>query len=103
MDHLKEGIGLAGYGQRDPLIEYKREAFGAFETLLAEIKDDIAHFILNTPVQARPTVPSRMSYSGASGGAAGSRRPSRKGKTKVGRNAPCPCGSGAKFKHCCGK
>jgi preprotein translocase subunit SecA len=101
LDELREGIGLRAIGQRNPLIEYKREAFGAFETLLAEIKGDIAHFILNTPVQARPTGPSRMRYSGASGGTAGSARPSRKGKTKVGRNSPCPCGSGKKYKNCC--
>jgi preprotein translocase subunit SecA len=101
LDELREGIGLRAIGQRNPLIEYKREAFGAFETLLAEIKGDIAHFILNTPVQARPTGPSRMRYSGASGGTAGSARPSRKSKTKVGRNSPCPCGSGKKYKNCC--
>ncbi len=98
LDELREGIGLRAVGQRNPLVEYKREAFDAFETLLADIKRDIATMILNSSFQIQPRRPRPTRYAGASGGAAGSLRPAH---VKVGRNDPCPCGSGKKFKNCC--
>ena len=97
LDELRAGIGLRAFAQRNPLVEYKREAFDAFEELLATIQSDIANAILNVHVQIRPTVPRVTRYSGASGGAAGSTRR----RVKIGRNAPCPCGSGKKYKNCC--
>ncbi|MBN1399407.1 MAG: preprotein translocase subunit SecA [Anaerolineae bacterium] len=101
LDELREGIGLRAIGQRNPLVEYKREAFMAFDQLLDEIQGTIARLILNTsPRQpARQARPTRLA--GASGGSAGSMRPARTHKTKVGRNDPCPCGSGLKYKQCC--
>ncbi len=99
LDELREGIGLRAIGQRNPLVEYKREAFESFESLLASIKSDIANAILNVRFQAQPSLPRAMRYAGASGGSAGSMRPAR--KAKVGRNDPCPCGSGLKYKNCC--
>ena len=101
LDELREGIGLRAIGQRNPLVEYKREAYAAFEQLLADIKSTVAGQILR-PVQGprrqrvRPT-----RFSGASGGEAGSSRPAVKSRTTVGRNSPCPCGSGRKYKQCC--
>jgi len=99
LDELREGIGLRAYGQRNPLVEYKREAFDSFESLMDSIKSDIANSILNVRFQAQPALPRAMRYAGASGGSAGSMRPVR--RTKVGRNDPCPCGSGLKYKNCC--
>lgn len=103
LDELREGIGLRAFGQRNPLVEYKREAFSAFESLLENIQSDLAGFVLNTRIQAAPIAPRRpVAYSGASVGAAGNERPStNKHKAKVGRNDPCPCGSGLKYKQCC--
>ena len=102
LDELREGIGLRAFGQRNPLVEYKREAFTAFESLLGAIQGDIANLILNTRIETRPRMPRPMRYAGASGGSAGSmRRRSPKRKAKVGRNDPCPCGSGKKYKNCC--
>jgi len=101
LDELREGIGLRAFGQRNPLVEYKREAFRAFETLLAAIQSDIASAILNVRVQRRPTMPRATRFSGASGGSAGSMRRTPKRRIKIGRNDPCPCGSGKKYKNCC--
>ena len=101
LDELREGIGLRAFGQRNPLIEYKREAFDAFELLLEDIKRDIASLILNVRVERQPAASRPMRYSGASGGSAGSVRPTTRRASKVGRNDPCPCGSGKKYKHCC--
>ncbi len=99
LDELREGIGLRAFGQRNPLVEYKREAFDAFEALQAAIKSDVANAILNTRLQARPMPSRSVRYAGATGGTAGSMREPK--KAEVGRNDPCPCGSGKKYKHCC--
>jgi preprotein translocase subunit SecA len=106
LDELREGIGLRAYGQRNPLVEYKREAFSAFDTLLADIQSDVASVILNVRLQQVPMMgarsrPQATRFSGASGGSAGSMRPSPVRKSKVGRNDLCPCGSGKKYKNCC--
>ncbi|MCD6518501.1 MAG: preprotein translocase subunit SecA [Anaerolineae bacterium] len=101
LDELRQGIGLRAIGQRNPLVEYKREAFQAFEQLQENIKTDIANFVLNVRFEEQPRRPRPVRYSGATGGAAGSLRPARKHKLKVGRNDPCPCGSGKKYKNCC--
>jgi preprotein translocase subunit SecA len=124
MDDLKEGIGLRAYGQKDPLIEYKGEAFKLFVQLLDQIRDDVVSFAFKFWPQAPEEVQDRrrrsggrivetkqstdrISYSSAPGA---SGRPDTAGKPapvqvedKVGRNDPCPCGSGKKYKHCHGK
>ena len=101
LDQLREGIGLRAFGQRNPLVEYKREAFDAFDELLARIQADVAGMVLNTRLERPPATQQRpMQYSGASGGAAASVRQVAK-KDRIGRNDPCPCGSGKKYKQCC--
>ena len=101
LDELRQGIGLRAFGQRNPLVEYKREAYVTFDQLLGEIQSDVAGMILNTRLEQRPARPRPTRYSGASGGSAGSVREPTRSKAKVGRNAPCPCGSGRKYKNCC--
>jgi preprotein translocase subunit SecA len=121
MDHLKEGIGLRGYGQRDPLIEYKKESFQMFEAMWERIEEEIVRYLfLLQPVREsvgesmpRPR-PSRLSFNdpGASpsafarresqGGANAAVKTVKRDTAKVGRNQPCPCGSGKKYKKCCG-
>jgi preprotein translocase subunit SecA len=111
MDHLKEGIGLRGYGQRDPLTEYKREAFDLFQDMEARVKGAVVELLMRMqvtreavatpaprPVAPRPSRPAPVSASHGPG----ERRlePGRSGH-KVGRNDPCPCGSGKKYKKCC--
>ena len=137
MDSLRYSIGLRGYGQRDPLVEYKAEGYKIFDELMVNIKTEICHnifrsasslmafenFLRNIPQQT--THQTASAFGGAAGGPPGQAdsagqegrssdivsqaaaamekaKPVRTGP-KVGRNDPCPCGSGKKFKHCCGK
>jgi preprotein translocase subunit SecA len=101
LDELREGIGLRAYGQRDPLVEYKREAHEMFATLTAAIKHDIVHSIYYVNLTAQP-VRRTMRAMRPGESAEGARTP-HKAEKKVGRNDPCPCGSGKKFKNCCMK
>ncbi len=126
MDDLKEGIGLRAYGQKDPLIEYKGEAFKLFVGLLEEIRNEVVSFAFKFFPQApdevqnrRKRQPARMTESKQSAtniglatpaSRAGQSSPEQGGKPqpvqvaeKVGRNDPCPCGSGKKYKHCHGR
>jgi preprotein translocase subunit SecA len=107
MDHLKEGIGLRGYGQRDPLIEYKREGFDMFKEMEGRIMGSIVESLFRIqvsrdepPPQVRPAAPPRMILS--RGGEEPTRQEPVRKEKKVGRNDPCPCGSGKKYKRCCG-
>ena len=108
MDHLRDSVRLRGYGQRDPLVEYKKEGHGMFQRLLAEIDKQITYTIFRITVKAKDAQePNPLqivtNLSDGSGGQA-SRTASIDPKFKgVGRNEPCPCGSGKKFKKCHGK
>ncbi|MGQ9881936.1 MAG: SEC-C metal-binding domain-containing protein [Armatimonadota bacterium] len=116
MDYLREGIGLRGYAQQDPLVAYKKEAYEMFQQMLASIREDVVRWMYH--VQVTPPQPQSnvqvTSMSGAGDMASsdegnGSARPVGRAvaagtvvKTqKVGRNDPCPCGSGKKYKKCC--
>jgi preprotein translocase subunit SecA len=116
LDHLKEGIGLRGYGQRDPLIEYKKESFAMFEALRARIEEEtIRYLYLFEPISAeeleareREREEARRRHAREqnlvyNAGELSPTVPSRREAAKVGRNDPCPCGSGKKFKKCHGK
>ncbi len=112
MDHLKEGIGLRGYGQRDPLVEYKRESFDLFEALMDRIEDETLRylFLLRTPEEEEAMIreyqrrkrreQQEMQMIGAGAGMEKPQQVIR--KEKIGRNDPCPCGSGKKYKKCHG-
>jgi preprotein translocase subunit SecA len=116
LDHLREGIGLRGYGQRDPLIEYKKESFSMFENLRTRIEEETIRFLyLFEPIsreeqdarerereEARRRVQREQNlvYSAGDSAPAG---PAKKDQMKAGRNDPCPCGSGKKYKKCHGK
>ncbi len=112
MDHLKEGIGLRGYGQRNPLQEYQKEGFAMFEDMIAHIHEDTVQKLFTVQVAREEELerlearrrPQQMVMSG--GGATASRPAKqttmRREGSKVGRNDPCPCGSGKKYKRCHG-
>jgi preprotein translocase subunit SecA len=87
MEHLRQGIGLRAVGQEQPLIVYKREGHALFEALLASIQHDVAHSIYRVGITKEAPQKKEAVMVGK----------------KVGRNDPCPCGSGKKYKHCCGK
>ena len=138
MDHLKEGIGLRGYGQHDPLVEYKRESFDMFEAMMQRFQEETARYLYLMQILERPAATPESQPHAADGN--GSRPPRNvstsvdeleesfqrkkkreleqarmagsgevrtvqqvvRGTAKVGRNDPCPCGSGKKYKKCCG-
>jgi preprotein translocase subunit SecA len=129
MDSIKEGIGLRAYGQKDPLIEYKSEGFRAFTEMLARVNEGVIGLVFKAQLRdesrftarQRPA-PARMSEVHDSADGMGFRavtssesaepggQPEKPGKKmpvvvgdKIGRNDPCPCGSGKKYKKCCGK
>ncbi|MGD8385532.1 MAG: SEC-C metal-binding domain-containing protein, partial [Desulfobacteraceae bacterium] len=107
MDHMKEGIGLRGYGQMDPLREYKKEGFALFEELMDRIREEtlmtLGRFqVLRQKPKEVPQKKRRPMH--LSHGDEGDRpAPVKREGKKVGRNDPCPCGSGKKYKKCCGR
>lgn len=104
MDYLRSGIGLRAMGQRDPLVEYQREAYDAFAALVDEVKFDSIRYLFHVQVareQPRPR-PVQVTTSSAKSVAQLKTRQARRDPTKVGRNDPCPCGSGKKYKRCHG-
>jgi preprotein translocase subunit SecA len=112
MDHLKEGIGLRGYGQRDPLQEYKKEGFEMFEAMMLQIQVDAIEKLFTVQIarqedvarmeQQRRPQPARMVMSGGGAAAAPAKPQTVRHEDKIGRNDPCPCGSGKKYKKCHG-
>ena len=121
MDFLRDGIGLRGYGQRDPKLEYKREGFNMFQELLVHIREGAFRALTRVRVEQRPTEvaeevvaapepepmfqhkeqPQQLSYSNEPEDLLGAPAQA-KAENKPGRNDPCPCGSGKKYKKCCG-
>jgi preprotein translocase subunit SecA len=104
MDYLREGIGWRGLSQRDPLVEYKREGFDIFQEMERGLKEDYVTYIYRVEnIKLREEEMQQLSYSG--GGEEPNQRPKspRRAEGKVGRNDPCPCGSGKKYKKCHGR
>jgi preprotein translocase subunit SecA len=118
IDHLKEGIGLRGYGQRDPLVEYKKESFELFTEMMERIQDRVVKYLWKTDVvvsqredeqqevqrvqRALPPPKPKAQPMYFSGGDASQPQTVKRKEAKVGRNDPCPCGSGKKYKKCHG-
>ena len=98
MDQLRNGINLRAYAQRDPLIEYKFEAYEAFQNMVYAIKEDVVRFILRVKIVER--LEERKTVTNQSEDV--EKKPVQVGE-KIGRNDPCPCGSGKKYKKCCGR
>lgn len=109
MDHLRDGIGLRGYGQKDPKQEYKIEGFEIFQYMLFLIRESALKALTRVRFQraaeqdlVHKEQPENLNYAGSSDGEAPKKQPKRRAQPKVGRNEPCPCGSGKKYKKCCG-
>ncbi|MFA7077665.1 MAG: preprotein translocase subunit SecA [Syntrophomonas sp.] len=98
MDQLRNGINLRAYGQRDPLVEYKFEAYEAFQSMVYSIKEDVVRYILRVRIIERPEERKMVMNQGEEA----VKKPIQVEK-KIGRNDPCPCGSGKKYKKCCGR
>ena len=104
MTELRDGIGLRAYGQRDPVIEYKREGYEMFEEMVRLIQEDTIRRLYFT-VLAKPMERTQVAKPTTESHGETAEQPKKPAKTaaKVGRNDPCPCGSGKKYKNCCGK
>ena len=106
MDELKKGINLRAYAQRDPVVEYRVEGSDMFDATIDQIREDTARMMLTVKLRTKeePQREQVAKPTGTGGGGDGSdkKRPVRITK-KIGRNDPCPCGSGKKYKKCCGR
>ena len=109
MDHLKEGIGLRGYAQQNPLIVYKKEGFDMFQSMISRVKEETLGILYRIQIvesdkinDLRHPVKQDLVYSSGDD-APQPKKPVKRVAQKVGRNASCPCGSGKKYKKCCGK
>ncbi len=107
MDHLREGIGLRGYGQKDPVREYQREGYAMFMEMIERIKMDTLQKLCLVRIQREEEVEAiqnkqKQNYIMSRGEDAAQKTTVKRESQKVGRNDPCPCGSGKKFKKCCG-
>ena len=112
MDMLREGVGLRAYGQKDPLVEYKFEAYDMFEGMIDAIEDDVVKYMFRVNVITQPVVEDRLENASMNNpnldvspadAENEAKQPYVRKEPKVGRNDPCPCGSGKKYKDCCGK
>ncbi|XOF32413.1 MAG: preprotein translocase subunit SecA [Candidatus Electrothrix sp. YB6] len=119
MDHLKEGIGLRGYGQKNPLDEYKKEGHELFQTMIETVKEQTVNALMHVRIMQSDEVDrfeeeqrrkqeeelqrAKLSSGSDTSSGEGGQQPVRRDTEKIGRNAPCPCGSGQKYKKCCGR
>ena len=102
MEELKRGIYLRSYGQKDPVVEYRFEGFAMFDEMIAAIREETVRMVLTVPVRVqRPLQREQVMQPDAPN--AGAHTTYRNPNKKIGRNDPCPCGSGKKYKDCCGK
>ena len=109
MDHMKEGIGLRGYAQQNPLLIYKKEGFEMFQDMIARIQEETLSILFRIQLaepdeleELHKPKEQNLIFSGGEGEKP-KKKPAKRSEKKVGRNAPCPCGSGKKFKKCCGR
>jgi len=107
MDQLRQGIGLRAYAHRNPIVEYKVEGFDMFEEMVHGIREQTVAMLFHVSLQARPerqrtARPTRLSHGDEPVPEDGKQAPKKVAK-KTGRNAPCTCGSGKKYKNCCGR
>ena len=108
MDQLRQGIGLRAYGQRDPVVEYKFEGYDMFENMTHSIQEDTLMMLFHLNIQSAPerkqvAKEANATVENADQSWKGKSKEPAKAKPQVGRNDPCPCGSGKKYKNCCGK
>ena len=108
MDHLKEGIGLRGYAQQNPLLVYKKEGFDMFQDMISRIKEETIGILFRVQLAEPQEIQEiqkpreqQLTFSGS--GEQQKKKPVKRAVKKIGRNAPCPCGSGKKYKKCCGR
>ncbi|MDD5948387.1 MAG: preprotein translocase subunit SecA, partial [Lachnospiraceae bacterium] len=103
MDQLRQGIGLQSYGQRDPVVEYKFTGYDMFNAMTDAIRHDTAKALLNVRIEQKVEREEVAKVTGTNKDESASKGPYKRKEAKIGRNDPCPCGSGKKYKQCCGR
>lgn len=103
MDQLRQGIGLQAYGQRDPLVEYKMNGYDMFDSMIANIQEDTVRLLFHVRIEQKVEREQVAKVTGTNKDESALKEPKRRENVKVYPNAPCPCGSGKKYKQCCGK
>ena len=103
MDQLRQGIGLQAYGQRDPLVEYKMSAYEMFDAMSAGIQEDTVRLLFHVKVEQKVEREEVAKVTGTNKDESGPRAPKKRTADKIYPNDPCPCGSGKKYKQCCGR
>ena len=103
MEQLRQGIGLQAYGQRDPLVEYKMSGYQMFDEMTAAIREDTVRILFHIKVEQKVEREPAAKVTGTNKDDSGVREPAKKMEAKVYPNDPCPCGSGKKYKQCCGR
>ena len=103
MDQLRQGIGLQAYGQRDPLVEYKMSAYEMFDAMTSSIREDTVRLLFHVKVEQKVEREEVAKVTGTNKDDSGPRAPKKHAADKIYPNDPCPCGSGKKYKQCCGR
>ena len=103
MEQLRQGIGLASYGQKDPVVEYKLSAYDMFDDMISNIKEDTVRLMFSVKVEQKVEREQVAQVTGTNKDDSASSTPVRRAEQKIYPNDPCPCGSGKKYKNCCGR
>ena len=103
MDQLRQGIGLQAYGQRDPKVEYKMSGYEMFNAMTAAIQEDTLRLLYHVKVEQKVEREQVAKVTGTNKDESGPKKPMQRAVKKVYPNDPCPCGSGKKYKQCCGR
>ncbi len=103
MDQLRQGVGLQAYGQRDPLVEYKMSGYEMFDSMIDNVREDTLRLLFNVKVEQKVEREQVAKVTGTNKDDSGPKAPTKREEVKVYPNDPCPCGSGKKYKQCCGK
>ena len=104
MDQLRQGIGLNAYGQKDPLVEYKMQGYDMFDNMIARIQEDTVRLVTHVKIEQKTEKREQVAkVTGTNRGESTAKAPVKREEKKIQRNDPCPCGSGLKYKNCCGR
>ena len=103
MDELRDGIWTVGYGAKDPLVEYKMSAYEMFDAMSAGIQEDTVRLLFHVKVEQKVEREEVAKVTGTNKDESGPRAPKKRAEQKIYPNDPCPCGSGKKYKQCCGR
>ena len=103
MDQLRQGIGLQAFGQRNPVVEYKMAGFDMFDAMTSAIEEDTVRLLLHVKIEQKVEREEVAKVTGTNKDDSVSKGPVKRETKKIQRNDPCPCGSGLKYKNCCGR